>query len=143
MKKQNAGVTLIELMIVLVILSIIAAIAIPSYQNYLQRAKRSEAIDALMRTANVQEKYFLLHSAYTSDANPFGSTPSATFDTTGNMYTISAATTNGGMGYKLTATIITSGGQAGDSCNNFTLTHTGQRGVNGGTVDSEIARCWK
>ena len=45
MKRNQAGFTLIELMIVIAILGILAAIAIPAYQDYSVRAKVSEAIN--------------------------------------------------------------------------------------------------
>jgi prepilin-type N-terminal cleavage/methylation domain-containing protein len=44
MKKIQQGFTLIELMIVIAILGILMAIAIPAYQDYLVRAKASEAL---------------------------------------------------------------------------------------------------
>jgi type IV pilus assembly protein PilA len=46
MNRQN-GFTLIELMIVIAILGILMAIAIPAYQDYLVRAKASEALLAM------------------------------------------------------------------------------------------------
>lgn len=56
--KLQSGFTLIELMIVIAIIAIIASIALPSYQDYVARAKVSEAITGLSDLRVKLEQYF-------------------------------------------------------------------------------------
>jgi len=57
MKSQQVGFTLVELMIVVAIVAIIASIAYPSYDEYTTRAKRGDAMSALMLASQAMERY--------------------------------------------------------------------------------------
>ena len=66
------GVTLMEVMIVVVILGIIATIAYPNYRQYAARAKRNEAMSALVYLANMQEQFYSQNFSYTTDMTSLG-----------------------------------------------------------------------
>jgi type IV pilus assembly protein PilE len=57
MIRGKEGVTLLEVMVVVVIVGILAAVAIPAYNNYVTRARRSDAFTALETVRAAQEMY--------------------------------------------------------------------------------------
>lgn len=59
-----AGFTLIEVMIATIVVMILAAIAWPSYAGYVVRAKRVEAISALMEVMQQQERLYSRRNTY-------------------------------------------------------------------------------
>lgn len=72
MRRKMQGVTLAELMIVMVIISILTAIAYPSYRQYIAKAKRNEAMAALLKIATLQERWYLQNDTYTMNMNNLG-----------------------------------------------------------------------
>jgi type IV pilus assembly protein PilE len=76
--KKPGGFTLIELMIVVAIVAILAAIALPSYNQYVVRAKLTEAYSNLLAIRVQSEQWF-------QDNRTYAGTPCST--TNGKYFT--------------------------------------------------------
>ena len=63
---QNAGFTLIELLVVVLIIGILAAIALPQYQKAVERARMTEAMQALGDIAKAQNILYMQTGTFAS-----------------------------------------------------------------------------
>jgi prepilin-type N-terminal cleavage/methylation domain-containing protein len=88
--KNTKGFTLIELMIVIAILGILMAIAIPAYNDYLARARASEAIYAAAPYKLGVSEYYISNGTWPGNLGDIG----VTFASTTYVQTI-ASTGNG------------------------------------------------
>lgn len=147
MKRMNqAGFTLIELMITVAIIGILAAIAYPSYTQYVQRANRAEARGLLLENAQFLERNFTTANRYdqTSAGTAINSAalPRTQSPVSGTAkYTITVA-----MGtapaQTFTLSAAPTGSMTGDSCGTLTLTNAGLQGAAGQTSGTVVANCW-
>ena len=122
MIKKQDGFTLMELMITVVILGVLASFAIPSYMSYATESNRSDAHVALVRMADLQERWYTLQKTYAQQAD-LASVGGST--TEHDYYTISitAADVNG---YTLQA--VAKGSQVNDTpCVTITLNSARQK----------------
>ncbi len=77
--RQQAGFTLIELMIVVAIIAILAAIAIPQYNDYTARAQLSEAVELMGGLKTPVAEAFANDNSGTSCAVPTGAIASGKY----------------------------------------------------------------
>ncbi len=121
LRTNGKGFTLIELLIVVAIVAIIAAVALPSYDRYVQRTRRADGREALMRVAAAQERFYTNRNRYSTDVTAglgLGTNSEKGY------YSIAAAFVGGSdQTYVLTAT--PQGAQANDACHELTINNTG------------------
>ena len=137
MRKTNqAGFTLIELMITVAVIGILAAIAYPSYTQYVQRAARAEARALLLENAQFLERNYTTSNRYdqtsAGTAITLPRTQSPVSGTAKYNLTLSAVAAQS---YTLSA--APTGSMAGDACGTLTLTNAGVQGAGGAVAD-----CW-
>lgn len=135
-RRRPRGFTLIEVMIVVVIVAILAAIALPGYQEYVRRGHRAEARAALQQAATWMERAATSNGLY-----PITSAFPATLQAvTSGRYSV--ALDSDGTAWALTATRTVGSAQATDRCGDYTLTHTGQRGITNAATGTTVSDCW-
>lgn len=145
-RKRQAGVTLMELLIVVAIVSIISAFAYPSYTQFVVRSKRTAATGALLQIADRQQQYFMDNKRYAASLTSLGYAndsimisddgqvvPDADAD---RVYNIQISASNI-VTYELTATPQLKQAERDAKCGNLTLTNTGTRGQSGAG-----SNCW-
>ena len=140
MRSNQAGFTLVELMIVVLIIGILAAIALPSYDRYVIRTNRTDAQAGMMAIAQQLQKYRIANFTFTPNGTPITlatiNTPTV-FPTTGNaLYNLQLSNVAAGT-WTLTATPIASARQKGDG--HIVLNHRGWRCWTEGTDNNGTA----
>lgn len=112
-KFSEAGMTLLELMIVIAIIGILASIAMPSFDNQVMKARRADARNSLFDWQLRQAEHFANNLTYATVSTINGSGDN-TVDSGEAYYDITVASSNTSA-FQMTATPKSGTSQANDS----------------------------
>jgi len=132
---RQRGSTLIVVCAACVMGSVTMALALPSYQSYLERTRRGDAVSALQRVQQAQERYFADHGQYALRIGELGKGVPEISER--GMYRI-AMFSDGPDNFEARATALPDREQAKDpGCTQLTL-----RITHGVIAYEPTARCW-
>lgn len=124
--KHSAGFTLIEIVIVILIIGILSAIAFPAYNDYVERARRSDAKAALTELAQEAQRYYTANnSSYIGFVPSYNQTPRDSGTKYYNLNPVLAAQT-------FTITAVPFNGQQFDDCGTLSINQLGAKTSDGG-----------
>ena len=139
-RPTHRGFTLIELLVAVAIAGILMAIAYPSYMSQVRKSRRSDAVAALARVQQAQERWRANNTTYASSITNLATLETGLTSTSEKGYysiatAVVAATASSA--YTITATAISGSSQASDSgCTTLTVT------VASGTTTNTPTSCW-
>jgi type IV pilus assembly protein PilE len=133
MVNNEAGFSLLELLLVLVLVGVLLVMAVPSWQQHQWLAGRQQAWLQLQSIGLQQQMWHLQHGVYVDDVALLAPIPETT------RYDYFIALTDSG--YLLSATIKANGPQARDlRCQRLTLAANGEVKSYGSHGESNICR---
>ena len=71
-RRQQAGYTLMDVMVVTVIIGVLGSVGINRYEKYIARARRPETVIAFRAIASAQREYLLTHGTYAGTFSALG-----------------------------------------------------------------------
>ncbi|MEJ2385455.1 MAG: type IV pilin protein [Xanthomonadales bacterium] len=128
----DAGWTFIEIMVAMAIVAILLALAVPSYRQYLQRAHRAEAVQALMQVTACQERVRAA-TGYYDTTRCIGQPP-------GNGYRITIEPAGVFATPVFKAVAAPARPAFDDGCGELTIDQSGRRAISGPAT--RLGGCW-
>lgn len=127
--------TLTELLIMLVILVTLGMVALPTYFDFQQRARRTDAKQALEQAATLQERFYLNNFSYTANPAEIGFEDNVSRQ---GLYAISVPAADDA-GFLVVAVPAPGSSQLRDAdCQQFSIDNEGVRGA----APDPDGNCW-
>jgi type IV pilus assembly protein PilE len=144
--RREAGVTLLELMIVVAIVGILASIAYPAYTQFVMQTNRTDATKTMQLAAQSLERCYSANFTYTPTpgCNVLGTVTAAganTLPTPNNYYTVTLTITDA-QDYTLTAAANGAPQSSDSQCANFSLASSGQQAAQDINNSDNTKLCW-
>lgn len=144
---RTRGFSLTELLVALAILALLTAAAVPVWNRQVERSRRLDATDTLMRIAVAQERFYFENGRY-AGGGELAAAPPAGLGITATergYYTLELRALDGDLtlGFQATATAQQPGAQDGDeTCRVFTLDSTSTRSAETAEGEDSSEACW-
>lgn len=131
---RERGYTLLELLACLALVALLASLAVPGLRESWLRARRSEAVSALLRMQLAQERFYIERGRYAADLAELHAAVGTPW--TSEYYRLAAVSTSADQ-YRLEATAT--GPQGGDRtpCLVLAINQRGERSP------PETTGCWR
>jgi len=139
---RQAGVTLMELMVVVAIVGILAAIAYPAYTQFVMQANRTDATKTMQLYAQSLERCYSANFTYLGClVNGNVVIDGSNLQSPNGYYNIAFAIPDA-QDYTLTATQLAAPQTADNQCKVFTLSSTGQQAAQNSGGGNNTQACW-
>ncbi len=146
-RPRSRGFSLTELLVALAILALLAAATTPLWTGQLERTRRLDATDALLRVAVLQERFFFENGRY-ARADELAVPPPAGLGVSGTergYYELRLRAPEGGLagGFRAEAVADPEGPQGGDErCRVLAVDSTGRRTAESAGGEDSTDACW-
>lgn len=135
-RSNNAGFTLIEVMIAMVIVGILVSIAYPTYRDYVLQSNRTAATACLMELSQFMERTYTQNMRYNPEDVALPDAQCRADLSARYTFALAAVAERS---YRISAVPTTI---QNDECGTLLLTHTGQKGAKGDFVGADVDKCW-